>query len=151
MTEGGDLCARSRASRALRRQPVGAMASLLLALRQLLALGVLTAVALLWGRWAMALILGSSPPFRKLEGWAFAVAFGLSTLGAALFVLGLLGWLTPLAVVLLAALGVALRRTRGALDVGAPAAGLAAVPAGRTTDRKSTRLNSSHPSISYAV
>ena len=109
------------------------MASLLLALRQLLALGALTAAAVLWGRRAMALILGSPPPLRGLESWAFAVAFGLSTLGAALFVLGLLGWLTPLAVVLLAALGVALRRTRGALDVGAPAAGLAAVPAGRTT------------------
>jgi Dolichyl-phosphate-mannose-protein mannosyltransferase len=114
--------------------------SALLALRQLLALGVLTTVAVLWGRRAMALILGETSPTSGVEGWGFAVAFGLATLGTALFVLGLVGGLTPLAVTLLAACSILAWRTAGARQA-APAAPAAPIdpaaavgaPVGRAT------------------
>jgi hypothetical protein len=93
------------------------MDSVLLALRQLAALAVLTTAAVLWGRRAMALIPGSTPPRSRLEDWGFAVAFGLATLGTALFLLGLLGGLTPFAVVLLAASSGLLWRTARARQV----------------------------------
>jgi 4-amino-4-deoxy-L-arabinose transferase-like glycosyltransferase len=82
------------------------MAGLLLALRQLLALGALTATSWLWGRRATTLILGSAaPPPATLETFGLAVACGLGTLSTALFLLGLAGWLTPAAVGLLVAAG----------------------------------------------
>jgi hypothetical protein len=104
------------------------MDSLLLVLRQLLALAVLTTVASLWGRRAMALILGPTPPRNRLEDWGFAVALGLATLGTVLFLLGLLGGLTPLAVVLLAASSVLAWRTEGAREAASVVA-----PVGRGT------------------
>src|SRR3712207_8292077 len=45
----------------------------------------------------------------------------------------------------------AARDRTGALDGGAPAAGGAVLAGARQADRKSTRLNSSHANISYAV
>lgn len=102
------------------------MNSAVLVLRQQAALAVLTTVAILWGRRAMALVLGSAPPWSGLEDWGFAAGLGLAALGTVLFLLGLVGGLTPLAVVLLAASSVVMWRTGGARK---PAA--VVTPAGR--------------------
>ena len=71
-----------------------------LVLRQAAALAVLAAASWLVGAWLVRpLALRRGP-----EHYAFATAAGLAALANALFGLGLLGWLTPLAIYLLAAL-----------------------------------------------
>ncbi len=74
-----------------------------LLLRQLAAFGALTAASFLVGRAVVRL------PLRgPVERFAFFVGAGLGTLGVALFFLGLVGWLTPLAVLGMAAAALAL-------------------------------------------
>ena len=69
------------------------MALAALFVRQLAALGALTTASWLVGRAVVRL------PLRgRIERFAFFVGAGLGTLGVALFFLGLVGWLTPLAV-----------------------------------------------------